>query len=170
MTSLDSEDVGAFREEVRRFIVEHFDPAAAGGQFPAGETIAQARFLEKLGEDTTWKRRRVQIAALALRALNAEADGAVADHGGASRQSHREHGPAANPRTALVTARVIVWTAVAASASGAGLGLYQARLGQAQPGVVALQAGETLAAPGVAEPADSTQISIAPLAEPPGGR
>ena len=81
------------------------DRGDLGAALDAGRLLP---FLEKLGEDTTWKRRRVQIAALALRALNAEADCAVADHGDASRQSQRQPRPgAANPRTALVTARVI---------------------------------------------------------------
>ena len=214
------------------------DRGDLGAALDAGRLLP---FLEKLGEDTTWKRRRVQIATLALRALAAEADRAVAEHddatnvgetpawpgattrpapdqavaasepddvrrftrqiprvghvelsaNGPSGQSPRQPRPSANPPGALVTARVIVWTAVAASATGAGLGLWQARQQPQQvstgpsvesrleseaetpvvlPVVVALPAAEMLAAPGVAEPADRTQISIAPFAEPAAGR
>ena len=48
-----------------------------------GRAVAAERltpFLETLGQETTWKRRRVQIASVALRALATEADRELAAH------------------------------------------------------------------------------------------
>jgi hypothetical protein len=214
------------------------DRGDLGAALDAGRLLP---FLEKLGQDTTWKRRRVQIAALALRALATEADRARADHGevpnpgegrvwpggttpaspdlgesasaphgvrrfsrqapraghtelaapGGERPGLRQPRAATSPRTALVT-RVIIGAAVAASATGAGFGFWQARRhappvstgpsvesrleSEANrltpvvlPVIVALPAGGTPAAPGVAEPANRTQILNAPLTEPAAG-
>ena len=73
------------------------DRGDLGAALDAGRLLP---FLEKLGEDTTWKRRRVPIAALARRAQHAEADCAVAAPGDASRPSQRQPRPAATPRRA----------------------------------------------------------------------
>ena len=52
------------------------DRGDLGAALDAGRLM---RFLETLGHETTWKRRRVQIAMLALRSLAAEADRARAE-------------------------------------------------------------------------------------------
>jgi hypothetical protein len=136
-------------------------------------------FLDSLAEDTTWKRRRAQIATVALRALAAQADRVLADesetcaagvavisnatanpHEGdvavatssergmrqftrqaprassdALRPGSRRPGQrpprAAAPRAAGVSARLVVWTAVAAT--GVGIGVWQARAQQPAP-------------------------------------
>lgn len=102
-------------------------------------------FLEALGQDTTWKRRRVQIAAVALRALAAEADRPPADRSAVrhfTRQAPRDPGGVAvaisarrpaplRPQPAIgASARAIIWTAVAVSATAAGFGLWQVRAQQ----------------------------------------
>ena len=150
------------------------DRGDLGAAVDAGRLLP---FLETLSVDTTWKRRRVQIAAVALRALAAEADRVLADAGDAAapelavkgsandevrqftRQNPRpsrsplevqgsaqhDHRPAHSTpsRTALVSARVIVWAAVAASATGAGLGLWQARSRQVPPPTMTGPAAES---------------------------
>ena len=115
------------------------DPGEFGAAVDAGRILP---FLEKLGQETTWKRRRVQIATLALRALAAHADDLRARSqataaGRSSRRGNRPwpaDSPAASthrrePSTGLlrrISARLAIWTIVAASVTAVGLSAWRA--------------------------------------------
>ena len=96
----DPEDIAGLAADLLTACPDRGDLGAA---LDAGRLLP---FLEKLGEDTTWKRRRVQIAALALRALAAEADRAVADNGDATNAAETPGWPGATtlPAQDLVVA------------------------------------------------------------------
>ena len=135
------------------------DRGDLGAALDAGRLLP---FLEKLGEDTTWKRRRVQIAALALRALNAEADAGAISAG----ETPVSPGATALPAQSL---------GVAASAPG-GVQRFTRqipRAGHTEPadhGVSRQSQRQPHPAANPRSAADRTQISNAPFAEPPGGR
>jgi hypothetical protein len=116
------------------------DRGDLGEAVEAGELMA---FLDAQGHETTWKRRRVQIATVALRAIVAHADQVRStmkirgherqrgDHD-APRPStrsvpHREASLA--PPARRLSARMIVWTVVALSATAAGLSAWRAEAG-----------------------------------------
>lgn len=132
------------------------DPGDLGHAVSSGQLLP---FLELVGHDTTWKRRRAQIATLALRALAAQADHAqdvevVAPFAGSEpgrrqyvRRSSRNRvvetppqrrqpspagRPAAPPRR--VSARAVIFTAIAISAGAAGLGFWRAASSRPRPG------------------------------------
>jgi hypothetical protein len=126
-----------------------------------GDAIASGDllpFLESLSHDTSWKRRRVEIATLALRGIAAHADQlrsmirarsaatadaaagrsrreprrAAGDHGfGATVDRHRESATGSSARR--VSARAVIWTVVAISATAAGLSVWLADTGPFAP-------------------------------------
>jgi hypothetical protein len=120
------------------------DPGEFGAAVDAGWILP---FLETLGRETTWKRRRVQIATLALRALAAHADDLRARSqatasGRLSRRGSRPWPavrPAAQPaalgqrneRSApsllrRISARLVIWLMAAATVTAAGLSAWRA--------------------------------------------
>lgn len=132
------------------------DPGDLGVALASGELLP---FLESLGEETSWKRRRVQIATLALRGIAAHADqrrstirarsSAISDAAdGVSRRDPRPHAgdsgtasaapsnhqqPAAAWPARRISARLIIWTVVAISATAAGLSVWRADTGPFAP-------------------------------------
>jgi hypothetical protein len=125
------------------------DPGEFGAAVAAGRVLP---FLETLGHHTTWKRRRVQIATLALRALAAHADDLRARSqatmsgrpsrlasrpGAATRPAARPAAPAerqgASSSSLLqrISARLVIWTLVAASVTAVGVSAWRADSAQA---------------------------------------
>jgi hypothetical protein len=116
------------------------DPGDLGDAVEAGELMA---FLDALGHETTWKRRRVQIATVALRAIAAHADQVRStmkvrvherprrddDTPRPSARPVRHPEAVAAPPARRLSARVIVWTVVAISATAAGLSAWRAETG-----------------------------------------
>lgn len=130
------------------------DPGDLGSAVSAGQLLP---FLELVSHDTTWKRRRAQIATLALRALAAQADHAqdveAVMPGVGSEPGHRQYvrrssrprvveappqrqRPAAGPASSArrVSARAVIFTAIAISAGAAGMGLWRAASSRPRPG------------------------------------
>jgi hypothetical protein len=120
------------------------DPGEFGAAVDAGRILS---FLETLGRETTWKRRRVQIATLALRALAAHADDLRARSqataaGRSSRPGNRpwpSARPAAQPAASTqrqglrssgllrrISARLVIWSMVAASVTAVGVSAWRA--------------------------------------------
>lgn len=120
------------------------DPGEFGTAVEAGRILP---FLETLGCETTWKRRRVQIATLALRALAAHADDLRARSQAmvAGRSSRLGNGPSPSARPAAqpaastqrqgepssgllrrISARLAIWTIVAASVTAVGFSEWRA--------------------------------------------
>jgi hypothetical protein len=144
-------------------------------------------FLELVAHDTTWKRRRAQIATLALRALAAQADQMVAGEAVAPdagpqparrqyvRRSSRSRAidpppppprpPAAPPAppTRRVSARAVIFVAIAISAGAAGMGLWRASSARPRPGSPVSQRAPGFLVPVVAaEPAPTPPRPSAP--------
>lgn len=130
------------------------DPGDLGIALRSGELLP---FLELVAEETTWKRRRAQIATLALRALAAQADqgltgeAVAAGSGHAPGQyirrssrprsidappPHRQRPPVGRPaeHTRRVSGRVVIFAAIALSAGAAGMGLWRAAASRPRPG------------------------------------
>jgi hypothetical protein len=119
------------------------DPGEFGAAVDTGRILP---FLETLGRETTWKRRRVQIATLALRALAAHADDLRARSqatasGRASRHEARpwptarpaahpaapdqRREPAASGLLRRISARLAIW-AMALAVTATGLSAWRA--------------------------------------------
>jgi hypothetical protein len=120
------------------------DPGDLGEAVASGELMA---FLDALGHETTWKRRRVQVATLALRAIATHADQLRStmkvrtydrhrrddDAPRPSARPARHHEAAATVPARRLSARVIIWTVVALSATAAGLSAWRAEAGPFAP-------------------------------------
>jgi hypothetical protein len=120
------------------------DRGELGTAVDTGKTLP---FLEALGRDTTWKRRRVQIATLALRALAAHADDLRARSqataaGRTSRLGSRpwpaarpgaqpaapaqREEPAATGLLRRISARLVIWGIAAVAAAPTGMSAWRA--------------------------------------------
>lgn len=164
------------------------DPGDLGNAVSTGQLLP---FLELVAHDTTWKRRRAQIATLALRALAAQADhshdvkdaATLAGSEPGRRQYIRRSArnrvveapaprrvppPAGRPAppTRRVSARAVIFTAIAISAGAAGLGFWRAASSQPRPGApVSQRVPRSLMPVAAAQPAPPPGVrSPAPVA------
>ena len=129
------------------------EPGELGAALASGRLLP---FLEAFSHDTTWKRRRVQIAAVALRAIAAHADEMRAKSATTARvaggttapmtrreprrtvvatsppppQRMRQRlGPLDTAPRRRISARLIIWTVVAISVTAVGLSAWRAENG-----------------------------------------
>jgi hypothetical protein len=158
------------------------DPGDLGAALRAGQV---GPFLESVARDSTWKRRRAQIATLALRALAAQADQSLAAETVAPgtrlqparrqyvRRSSRSRANDASPRphprpaaaatpTRRIGARAVIFVAIAISAGAAGVGLWRASSARPRPGSPVSQRTPGFVPVVAAEPAPTS-----PLPPPP---
>ncbi len=144
----------AIADMTRRMLQSCADRSELGQALDDG---ALADFLDAFGEDVPWRRRRVLIAAVALKGLVADSERPLpnTDASPMARQYTRRsprpdpapppartrHRPSAPPprtgRPAWVGARAVIWAAIAVSATAAGYGAWRASAASRRPPLLA---------------------------------